>query len=425
MSNVNVPIPLGGVKIEITVRDQPVRTVAQACLRLLPKPSLVFECEVQDKPTGLGFQPDEISTLLLLDHGIHLDVHCYCLPSPGRKEGILRVAFTPKTEPCTVVEQEGQRLQTVTFDVLNFPKFEIDDTAELVADGWRIEITAVPDLKEVVDELNEKGGYGVTHHGTLKRSDGETFSIEDADNAMDCLRQFLSFARGVHCAPVLPVGFNSDGEVVWKQWGSPPVEPWGWTPSWFDTHCSETLAEVFPGFWNCLNGSDYDYVTRTRIALDWYLRSNRNNGDMAGGVILSQAGLERLADAHSFKGAAAKCIRKLVNTYSIPSELPDGLDTLNEVLCAVRKNADKNGDKDKIFDGPEALVAVRNDLMHPKPYLAGISLSADCEAWNLGQWYLEMILLSMFDFKGKYANRLIEGRVEGQLDTVPWAATSD
>lgn len=337
-------------------------------------------------------------------------------------EGIVKFAFTPNTQPCTVVKQDGQQLQSVTFEVLNFPKFEIDDTVELAVDDWRIAITAVPDLKEIVKDLKERGGYGVTHHGTIKHLDGKAFSIEDAENAMKCIRQFLSFARGVYCAPILPVGFNSNGEAVWKQWGSPPVDPWGWTPTWFDTDCSETLAEVFPGFWRCLNHSNYDYVTRTRIALDWYLRSNRNNGDNAGGVILSQAGLERLADAHGFNkksvGAAAECIRELVNKYSIPAELPNGLDTLNEVLYAVQKNAGQ----DKIFDGPAALVAVRNDLVHPKPNLAGICSLKEYEAWNLAQWYVELVLLNMSGFNGKYANRLIEGRVEGQPDTVPWAA---
>lgn len=440
MSSINAPIPLGEANVEITVRGKPVETVAQVYMRLLPKPRVVLECEVRDKFL-LGQKWG--ASIVLLERNTSLDVICVAWTY---NEGVTKLSFIPLSEPCTVFKQEKQRLQSVSFDVLNFPSFigpqdKIEEFTDdhggsggrrcgqvnLEADGWRIQITAVSELKENVDALNEQGGYGVTHNGVLERLNGETFSIEDAENAMDCLWRFLSFARGQSCSPFLPIGLNSDGEVVWKQWGSHQIEAWGGTFSWFDTHHAAVLAEVFPGFWDGLNGSPHAAAARTALA--WYLRSNRDNGDQAGGLILSQTALERLADAHGFNknnvGSAAKCIRKLIHRCSIPSKLPDGLDTLNEVLCAGQKNAEVNGGKDKIFDGPEALVAVRNDLVHPKAYFAGISGLKEYEAWNLAQWYVELVLLKMFGFNGKYANRLIAGRWVGHVEPVPWAPALD
>lgn len=438
MNSVNAPISLGQEKIKIIDQGKSHETLARVTLRLLPKPQLVIECELSTTLTN----KDRADSITLLNYNTDLRVRAIWW-KPQFLERVTKLTFTPILEPFTVVKQEGQRLQSVTFDVLNFPSFiggqditedYTDDHGRsgwrrrghvnLEADGWRIEITAVPDLKEIVEALKGQGGYAITHKGNLKRSGGETFSIEDAENAMNRLRQFLSFARGVHCAPILPVGFNSDGEPVWKQWGSYAVESWGGTLSWFDTHHAEGLAEVFPGFWKCLNGGD-QRANAARIALDWYLRSNRNDGNQAGGLIMSQTALERLADSHGSNGSAAKCIRKLVETYSIPSELPDCLDTLKKVLWAVRENAAANGGKDKILDGPEALVAVRNDLVHPKPYLTDIYSLKEYEAWNLAQWYLELVLLNMCSFKGKYGNRLLEGRWTGQIEPVPWAPTSD
>ncbi len=43
------------------------------------------------------------------------------------------------------------------------------------------------------------------------------------------------------------------------------------------------------------------------------------------------------------------------------------------------------------------------------------------EGWLLGQWYLELILLQLFDFNGKYANRTTKLRYVGHVELVPWA----
>ena len=44
------------------------------------------------------------------------------------------------------------------------------------------------------------------------------------------------------------------------------------------------------------------------------------------------------------------------------------------------------------------------------------------EAWNLGQWYIEMMLLSMLGYQGNYVNRLAPWRDDEQaIPPVPWA----
>ena len=46
------------------------------------------------------------------------------------------------------------------------------------------------------------------------------------------------------------------------------------------------------------------------------------------------------------------------------------------------------------------------EVVHPKPKYGRISARAYYEAWNLGQWYLELMLLSRFEARGEYGNRL-------------------
>ena len=56
--------------------------------------------------------------------------------------------------------------------------------------------------------------------------------------------------------------------------------------------------------------------------------------------------------------------------------------------------------------GPHALVAIRNDLVHSDPKLGPISADTYAEARNLGQWYIELLLLHLFGYSGRYYNRL-------------------
>ena len=66
------------------------------------------------------------------------------------------------------------------------------------------------------------------------------------------------------------------------------------------------------------------------------------------------------------------------------------------------------------------VVEIRNTVVHPSHKYGKISARAYYEAWNLGQWYFELMLLSRCQARGEYSNRLTQkwvGEVEllGQL----------
>jgi hypothetical protein len=51
-------------------------------------------------------------------------------------------------------------------------------------------------------------------------------------------------------------------------------------------------------------------------------------------------------------------------------------------------------------------------------------MSSGCrwDAWLLGMWYLELVLLRLFDYEGTYSNRLVrEGWIGDEVQPVPWA----
>lgn len=65
------------------------------------------------------------------------------------------------------------------------------------------------------------------------------------------------------------------------------------------------------------------------------------------------------------------------------------------------------------LEDPRTFVEIRNDFVHPSAKHGPISLEVQGEAWNLGQWYIELLLLKLIGYKGRYWNR-----TESQFDTV-------
>lgn len=41
--------------------------------------------------------------------------------------------------------------------------------------------------------------------------------------------------------------------------------------------------------------------------------------------------------------------------------------------------------------------------------------------WSLGLWALELCLLRLFGYRGKYSNRITQ-RYTGEVEDVPWAS---
>jgi hypothetical protein len=79
----------------------------------------------------------------------------------------------------------------------------------------------------------------------------------------------------------------------------------------------------------------------------------------------------------------------------------------------------RKGERDWV-DGPQAFVAVRNQIVHPQKRKRIRDGRAYYEALQLGKWYLEMVLLKSFGFKGQYSNRMRIPRWTGEVEVVPW-----
>ena len=421
MDKVNCAIPLEETHIEVCCdRGTSWRSVpAKVTMRLSPVPRVFIEITTRRRVLALenSLYRFGAEAKLRLPSGPEIEAF---VAEWGVGE-VWRSLLVPTQQPVTVRQTE-EPLQSIKFSVINYPGLnQRAHPVNLCADRWRIEIKPVPNLSGIKKILKTESGYAVTHEGFVRCSDGESFSVEEAHKLLDGLHLFLSFAGGGDCGVTLISGSNENGEPAWEQWGTYSAFPWFDLSSWLDHRLNNdaALSTAFSGFWRKMEPTTDAPDDPVRIALYWYLRSNESNALQAS-IILTQAALERLArqllpsKRYKTLNSAARKIRAVLQDTEIDTVIPQCFKELRTVRKAKG-----------ICDGPEILSEIRNDLVHAK-MRANVCLDAYLEARDLGQWYVELLLLKLFGYNGKYANRLAYKYEDiGEPEIVPWAQIAE
>ena len=206
-----------------------------------------------------------------LDSGATFSVRPDLVRFERTKDKLLcKGSFTLANGSVTPIQPFSMQLTEVQFDLLNFPAFlgeeyqppktieefrkgyQRRDFIKLLASSWVIEVRSLKSTPEVIGRLRAHGGYGLTHEGSIRRSDWKSFSVNEVSPLLELLRLFLSFARGADCGPTLVVGMNDKGQRAWETWSASRTSPWSGERSWFDHKHGMTLAELFPGFYRRL-----------------------------------------------------------------------------------------------------------------------------------------------------------------------------
>jgi hypothetical protein len=290
---------------------------------------------------------------------------------------------------------------------------------DLFCDQWNVEIKSLISTRENIKKLKEAGGgYCLTHVVSLKKINGAVFTGNNAEEILNALRFFLTFAKGCWCDPACAVGFDSSGDRVWESWLSPEIS-WQSPLSWFDHHHSTQLTYLFPGFMN--RWKDDDWRVALKEVIYWYQNANNSSRGIDAGIILMQAAIERLSfeyvvkdkrllSVNGFKDLrASDKIRILFSSLGLPLEIPEETPEIKKISKELKWES-----------APHALTEIRNSLVHPEYKRKNKLDSAYYEAWNLGLWYLELALLAICDYSGDYGNRIKQKWV-GEVEVVPWA----
>jgi len=291
---------------------------------------------------------------------------------------------------------------------------------ELNVDDWQVIIDPVWNHEEMAKATKTIGGYCITHVGQVNRLSQALFSVEEADGILTALHWFLSFAHGSWAGPMLPVGFDSQMERTWWNFGPRICDRWRDIINWFAHEGAVSLSQLWPLFYRRWQDAYWkDTLTR---AIWWYVAAAKQSGGSDASLILAQAGLELLAWA------------KLVETEKIVSQAGfDGLptaDKLRLLVAAMKLQMELDPGQRALHGlamkqgwmlGPWALTEVRNRLVHPKHRddLDGQGLAV-YEAYALAMHYLELAILFICDYRGSYTNRLT-ATSRFETERVPWA----
>jgi hypothetical protein len=287
---------------------------------------------------------------------------------------------------------------------------------------WSIDFTPALELILQYPPEIQSTEYFFTHQIELRKTDGSSFSAVEAREELNLLCEFLSFCHGFWVSTSLTYGIDEEGVVAMEEWGIRQVGPWHRGTNWLDECNGDCMVELYPLFVERMK--DREWHEAIVQAIYWNHCSEMTFIGPGGGCILLQTILERLAwqllvidrmslSANGFeRRKAAGQLRMLLSTSAIPLEIPPQLTELQKAAKEFNWN-----------DGPQAFVEIRNRLVHP-PKKKGQQEKRypDYEAYLLGKWYLDLVILNTCKYQGLYSNRTKIPRCVGGVERVPWAS---
>lgn len=245
-----------------------------------------------------------------------------------------------------------------------------------------------------------------------------------------CWRLFilLSFMTGreVGVSPVC--GLDKERRVVWAHWAGTRLRPGRPGVRWCPGDLVATaLPAIAAGFEQLSTNQATEAVVDRAISrllaadgdevLDVRVPVACSGLELLAWEVLQRHGWVRGELINEPRFTAAASTRLLLQWAGIPVDIPSGFDRL-----AAR--ARDHGQTDR--GGPEALFEVRNRLLHPpKPKQLNDfewpTAEELIESWQLANWYLELVILRILGYEGKYWSRLRLGRYSADIQPVPWA----
>jgi len=286
-------------------------------------------------------------------------------------------------------------------------------------DVYKVTIDKCYGYKESQDSLDRKGGFIIQYVGELRKNKGN-ISFEESKDVLHCLDTFLSFLNGRQTSAHFCKGFF-DKEVIWTDYTEHLVENYKWVISWPVRRSIEGIDDmwkIFSTIWKNEDGKNF-----LISAIQWYVQANSSSLSVEGLIIMAQTGLELIynyllieknkllvgSDAETI--SAANKIRLLLSHLNLRTAVPKAFTHLKEI---------------SEIDAPEVFVQIRNAIVHSREKnrkkLLKVNIWAKSEALQLGIWYIELSLLKILEFNGRYYNRTIRDQYPSKCEQfVPWA----
>lgn len=324
----------------------------------------------------------------------------------------------------SVLGDKSIPVSKITFEVPNLRSFLGIPVKRISEDGgvssskdrlilenpdYKITIDGCQDHRKSQKVLEDRGGYYLLHSGEIVKKTGH-IAFEEIKGLQRCLAVFLGFLNGRRCSPMFFSG-RYEGERIWTDYSGYTCDPHKYVHSWPSKgHVGKGLNTAWVEFsklWD--NQNDRDFLNS---AVHWYVEANSNSGYLEGSIIMTQTALELIynwliierkklligKDGENI--SASNKIRLLLSQFSTDTS-----------LSASNKNIKKFLDSHQdIHDEIDLFVQIRNAIIHSqedkRKKLSNIPHLVQYEVQQLGLWYIEVSLLNILKYKGKYKPRL-------------------
>ena len=298
---------------------------------------------------------------------------------------------------------------------------------EMDVGGWKLTFDVRPDHARVWRNLHEGHVYVMTHVMELRRADGAAFTAAEVEPVLTALHVGVSLALGRWAAPMLPVGEDTTGKVVWEDWHLGHCDPARRTsPGWWHDQqhasLSDFLGRVITAF------ADPDRLPALRLQLMFGIAAMNDRGFVEQRVMMGTAGLEHLmwqtlvleggmSEGEYRDQDAHKKLRRILRDAQIPTDIDAGLLPITAGFVAEERQR-----QGRVLDGPDVVTQIRNRLVHPRGAqervyrLQGLV----AEVWLLTRHYLVLLILHSLGYQGSYRDLRKTRGWAGEVSNVPW-----
>jgi hypothetical protein len=336
-------------------------------------------------------------------------------PASTTYEGIVNgQGISGTTNPADTITFHLVNFHSYIGDPIAFPTSRLRGRLPLRNHCTTVTIDQPMDHEQRKNNLRSNGGYAITHVGTITASSPLIYTA--ATEQLTILQYFLALCSGSWCGPIIPTATHQ-GNLQWTQWTSWKLTPWNHRQSWFPTEDANitthfpTLYENFTARW-----TNPLWCDTLKTAIHWYVQANAYGNTLEACILPAEVALEALAWAYIVEDqhlesattfdrkTATQRITRLLNAFTIPTSIP-----------ATHPHLQQTGST----DGVSSIIHVRNELTHPKPNGRPIPDELREATW-LCLEYLELVLLALLDYQGKYTRRIAGTTRSAATINVPW-----
>lgn len=258
----------------------------------------------------------------------------------------------------------------------------------------------------------------ISHHVRLRSLDGRPLRAKKLYDFLSHVCDFLGFIKGTR------VGFGEVRNAArdgFRSLGFSRADRLEAPKNWYHWEIIDNMPALFSGYMAAFHKTEAHYGIGRALA--YYKISNLSRADaVETAVIMSAAALETVAAyvLGTFGGwtqsmlrnvSLAEQIRACTRLLKIEGDPTDCSERLRKRLKS------KKGQPAR--DGFSLLTDFRNGVTHSTPFRYDLDIY---DAWDASQWLLEVQLLALFNYRGKYQDRRHQWRTfAGNLATMPIA----